>query len=68
MSRIGKKPITVPAGITPSIADKQLTVKGPKGTLTMPLRDEISYTLEDGSGPWCRTWSPACRKASPRSC
>ena len=48
MSRIGKKPVSVPAGITPSIANKQLTVKGPKGTLTMPLREEISYTIEDG--------------------
>ncbi|RZL78632.1 50S ribosomal protein L6 [Sphingomonas ginsenosidivorax] len=48
MSRIGKKPVTVPAGVTPTIDGKQLTVKGPKGTLKMPLRDEISYTLEDG--------------------
>ncbi len=48
MSRIGKKPVTVPAGVTPTIDGKLLTVKGPKGTLKMPLRDEISYTLEDG--------------------
>ena len=48
MSRIGKKPVTVPAGITPTIEGKQLTMKGPKGTLKMPLRDEISYTIEDG--------------------
>ena len=48
MSRIGKKPVTVPAGITPTIEHKQLTMKGPKGTLKMPLRDEISYTIEDG--------------------
>ena len=48
MSRIGKKPVTVPAGVTPTINDGVITVKGPKGTLTMPLREEISYTLEDG--------------------
>lgn len=48
MSRIGKKPVSVPAGVTPTIDGKQLTVKGPKGTLVMPLREEISYTLEDG--------------------
>ena len=48
MSRIGKKPVSVPAGITPTIEGRQLTVKGPKGTLTMPLREEISYTIEDG--------------------
>ncbi|MCF1193581.1 50S ribosomal protein L6, partial [Mangrovimonas sp. AS39] len=45
MSRIGKKPVTVPAGVTPTINDGIISVKGPKGTLTMPLRDEISYTL-----------------------
>ena len=48
MSRIGKKPVTVPAGVTPTIDNGIISVKGPKGTLTMPLRDEISYTLEDG--------------------
>jgi len=48
MSRIGKKPVTVPAGVTPTIDKGIISVKGPKGTLTMPLRDEISYTLEDG--------------------
>ena len=48
MSRIGKKPVTVPAGVTPTIANGIISVKGPKGTLSMPLRDEISYTVEDG--------------------
>lgn len=49
MSRIGKKPVPVPSGVTATIEGGQLSVKGPKGTLAMPLRDEISYTLEDGS-------------------
>ena len=48
MSRIGKKAVPVPAGVTANIADGQLSVKGPKGTLSLSLRDEISYTLEDG--------------------
>ena len=48
MSRIGKKPITVPAGVTATIDGGQISVKGPKGTLAMPLRDEISYSLEEG--------------------
>ncbi|HEX8383945.1 MAG TPA: 50S ribosomal protein L6 [Sphingomonas sp.] len=47
MSRIGKKAVPVPAGVTANIADGQLSVKGPKGTLNLVLRDEISYTLED---------------------
>jgi large subunit ribosomal protein L6 len=48
MSRIGKRPVQVPAGVTADIANGILTVKGPKGTLTLTLRDEISYTVEDG--------------------
>ena len=49
MSRIGKKSVAVPAGVTPTIEGKTLSVKGPKGTLSLAMRDEISYTLEDGS-------------------
>ena len=48
MSRIGKKPVAIPSGVTATIEGQQLTVKGPKGTLAMPLREEISYTIEDG--------------------
>jgi large subunit ribosomal protein L6 len=48
MSRIGKKPVTIPAGVTANIDGAILSVKGPKGTLSMPMRDEISYVLEDG--------------------
>lgn len=48
MSRIGKKPVAIPAGVTATIADGQLSVKGPKGTLAMPLADEVSYAVEDG--------------------
>ncbi|KFG90377.1 50S ribosomal protein L6 [Sphingobium herbicidovorans NBRC 16415] len=47
MSRIGKKPVAIPAGVTATIEGGQLSVKGPKGTLAMPLREEISYTLEN---------------------
>ena len=48
MSRIGKKAIPVPAGVTASIDGKTMSVKGPKGTLTLAMRDEISYSVEDG--------------------
>jgi large subunit ribosomal protein L6 len=48
MSRIGKKPVTVPAGVSASIEGSTLSVKGPKGTLTLAMREEISYTVEDG--------------------
>ncbi len=46
MSRIGKKPVAIPSGVTAEIANGTLTVKGPKGTLTLTLRDEISYTVD----------------------
>ena len=49
MSRIGKRPVPVPSGVTADIADRILSVKGPKGTLTLSMRDEISYVVEDGS-------------------
>lgn len=46
MSRIGKKAVAVPSNVTATIADKILSVKGPKGTLSMPLADEISYDVQ----------------------
>jgi large subunit ribosomal protein L6 len=48
MSRIGKKPVSVPAGVTAAIDGGLLKVKGPKGELSLTLRDEISYDLGDG--------------------
>jgi len=48
MSRIGKVPVAIPGGVTAAVADGVLTVKGPKGTITLNLRDEISYVVEEG--------------------
>jgi large subunit ribosomal protein L6 len=48
MSRIGKVPVTIPAGVSAEVAGGVLSVKGPKGTLTLTMRDEISYDVEDG--------------------
>jgi large subunit ribosomal protein L6 len=47
MSRIGKKPVAIPSGVTASIDAGVLSVKGPKGSLSLNMRDEISYTLEN---------------------
>ena len=49
MSRIGKKAVAIPAGVTANIADGVISVKGPKGVLSMPLADEIVYAIEDGA-------------------
>ena len=47
MSRIGRMPITVPAGVTVTVADGNVvTVKGPKGELTRALRPEMIIKLE----------------------
>ena len=48
MSRIGKKPVAVPSGVTAEIDDGTLRVKGPKGTLTLGLSDLVEYKLNDG--------------------
>ena len=49
MSRIGKKPVPVPAGVTATLEGQTLSVKGPKGTLSMSLLDELVRTsVEDG--------------------
>ena len=46
MSRIGKKPVAIPSGVTANIENGTLTVKGPKGTLSMGLADEVEYKVE----------------------
>ncbi len=46
MSRIGKKPVSIPSGVTADINAGSLTVKGPKGTLAMGLSDLIDYSVE----------------------
>ena len=48
MSRIGKKPVAIPNGVTANIEGKTLSVKGPKGTLSMGMSDLIEYKIEDG--------------------
>ena len=49
MSRIGKMPISVPAGVEVTMGEGNLiTVKGPKGTLTKQLSDKMTLTREDG--------------------
>jgi large subunit ribosomal protein L6 len=49
MSRIGKKPVAMPNGVTASVEGQTLTVKGPKGTLSMALLDDLVTTeVEEG--------------------
>ena len=46
MSRIGKRPVAVPSGITANVAGQTVKVKGPKGTLEVVLHDDVSVTLD----------------------
>jgi large subunit ribosomal protein L6 len=46
MSRLGKQPVTLPSGVEVNIADNTLTVKGPKGTLSRSVRDDVTFNLE----------------------
>ena len=48
MSRIGRKPISIPAGVEFKVEDSVVTVKGPKGTLTQKVTPNMSFSLEDG--------------------
>jgi len=49
MSRIGKKPVQVPAGVTASVEGQTVTAKGPKGELFFVANDEIALALEDNA-------------------
>jgi large subunit ribosomal protein L6 len=45
MSRIGKRPVPLPAGVSATTEGQILSVKGPKGTLQLQMRDEINYDI-----------------------
>jgi len=47
MSRIGKAPIPLPAGVSAELTDHTLRVNGPKGTLSRQLHDQIEIAIED---------------------
>ena len=47
MSRIGKRPVPLPAGVTATTEGETLRVKGPKGQLELQMREEIAYQIGD---------------------
>ena len=49
MSRIGRLPIPVPAGVEVTLDGRSITVNGPKGTLARQLHPEMRVVQEDGS-------------------
>jgi large subunit ribosomal protein L6 len=48
MSRIGKRPVALPAGVSATAEGQILSVKGPKGTLQLQMREEINYDISEG--------------------
>jgi large subunit ribosomal protein L6 len=48
MSRIGRMPVTVPSGVDVTISGREVTVKGPKGTLSLQVAEPIEVAQEDG--------------------
>ena len=49
MSRIGKKPIQVPQGVTATVDGQKVVAKGPKGELSFVANDEVTVKLEDNA-------------------
>ncbi len=49
MSRIGKKPVALPSGVSASISGQSVEVKGPKGTRTFHATDDVTLTMEDNT-------------------
>jgi large subunit ribosomal protein L6 len=46
MSRIGKKPVSVPSGVTANVEGQTVKVKGPKGALQLVLHDDVSVSMD----------------------
>ena len=64
MSRIGNKPITVPAGVEVKVDGQHVTVKGPKGTLERDINPEITVKLEEGTLTFARSSEERLDKSS----
>ncbi|MGL4489576.1 MAG: 50S ribosomal protein L6 [Rhizobiaceae bacterium] len=49
MSRIGKKPVAIPAGVTATVDGQTVKAKGPKGELSFVVHDEVEVSMEEGA-------------------
>ena len=49
MSRIGKKPVTLPSGVSASVSGQSVEVKGPKGTRSFHASDDVTLVMEDNA-------------------
>lgn len=63
MSRIGKKPVVLPAGVTAAVSGRTLTIKGPRGELTRTFHPDMAVSVQDGSVAVARPSDGAKHKA-----
>src|SRR5438046_5047662 len=49
MSRVGKRPVPIPSGVTPSVEGQTVKMKGPKGQLQFVVHDDVEVKFEDGA-------------------
>ncbi len=49
MSRVGKRPVSVPSGVTANVSGKTVSVKGPKGTLSLVVNDQVTVAMDKGA-------------------
>ena len=79
MSRLGKKPVQVPAGAKVNIAGRTISVEGPKGSLSFEFRPEVDVSYDEGgkvvtvtvdekliarTAPTARTGEPPARSST----
>lgn len=63
MSRIGKLPIEIPSGVTITVDSDVITVKGPKGELTVPQLSDVSVKVDEGAATVARNNEERVAKA-----
>ena len=70
MSRIGKKPVPIPSGVTANVEGQTVKVKGPKGALQLVLHDDVAAKLDerrDQGRPAQRDQAGALACGAPRA-
>jgi large subunit ribosomal protein L6 len=63
MSRVGKNPVPIPSGVTVDVKPQEVSVKGPKGNLTIPVRSEVKVSVDGDQVVVERSGSGADRQA-----
>jgi large subunit ribosomal protein L6 len=64
MSRIGRKPLEIPKGVSVSIVKDSISVKGPKGTLTMPRHKDVEIKEDKGALMFTRSGDLGSQRAA----